>query len=137
MIWIHSSLQLKVETKNNDPRRVCLFFLIRQQFFVGFNFLRKLGVRFLSPKLKISDIFSNGHLVLGDKEWTPHDLRQTGAPMMQKLKVHRDVINLCQTHVIGTKVDRVYLLDEYAEERREAWQQLGNWLDVTLGVNTA
>ena len=72
-------------------------------------------------------------LVLGDSEWTPHDLRRTGATQMQRLKVHRDVINLCQNHVIGTKVDRVYLLDEYADEKCEAWHKLGNWLDGVLG----
>ena len=74
-------------------------------------------------------------LVLGDTEWTPHDLRRTGATMMQKLKVHRDVINLCQNHVIGTKVDRVYLLDEYAEEKREAWQKLGCKLEEILSIS--
>ena len=45
---------------------------------------------------------------------TRSPLRGTGATMMQQLKVPRDVINLCQNHVIGSKVDRVYLLDDYA-----------------------
>lgn len=75
----------------------------------------------------------NNSLVLGDREWTPHDLRRTGATQMQRLKIHRDVINLCQNHVIGTKVDRVYLLDDYADEKREAWYKLGDWLTRLLG----
>jgi len=81
---------------------------------------------------KLQAHVENNSLVLGEQKWTPHDLRRTGATMMQKLKVHRDVINLCQNHVIGTKVDRVYLLDDYAEEKREAWQKLGNKLDEIL-----
>jgi integrase len=73
--------------------------------------------------------------VLSDgEEWTPHDLRRTGATMMQQLKVPRDVINLCQNHVIGSKVDRVYLLDEYADEKREAWYKLGDRLEAILSA---
>ena len=52
--------------------------------------------------------------------------------MMQQLKVHRDVINLCQNHVIGSKVDRVYLLDEYADEKKDAWQKLGNRIQAII-----
>ncbi|MDD2775646.1 MAG: hypothetical protein PHU06_06805 [Gallionella sp.] len=36
--------------------------------------------------------------------------------MMQNLKVSREVINLCQNHAIGSKIDRVYLLDDYTDE---------------------
>ena len=74
----------------------------------------------------------NNSLVLGEEEWTPHDLRRTGATMMQQLKVPRDVINLCQNHVIGSKVDRVYLLNDYADDKRVAWQKLGGWLSEIL-----
>jgi integrase len=70
-------------------------------------------------------------------EWTPHDLRRTGATMMQKLKISREVINLCQNHVIGSKVDRVYLLDDYADEKREAWNKLGNKLEEILNTSNA
>jgi hypothetical protein len=51
---------------------------------------------------------------------------------MQELKISRDVINLCQNHVIGTKVDRSYLLNDYADEKREAWQKLGGRLEKIL-----
>lgn len=78
---------------------------------------------------------NNNTLVLGEESWKPHDLRRTGATMMQQLKVHRDVINLCQNHVIGTKVDRVYLLDDYADEKREAWTSLGNRLEAIFNSN--
>jgi hypothetical protein len=51
---------------------------------------------------------------------------------MQKLKINRDVINLCQNHTIGTKIDRSYLLDDYADEKREAWNKLGDRLEAIL-----
>ena len=92
-------------------------------------------VQFKNRTKKLQFRVESNSLVLGDNEWTPHDLRRTGATIMQKLKVHRDVINLCQNHVIGTKVDRVYLLDEYVDEKRDAWQKLGNRLDAILNTD--
>ncbi len=89
-------------------------------------------VKFKSRTRKLQNRVSNNSLVLGDQEWTPHDLRRTGATMMQKLKINRDVINLCQNHVIGTKVDRSYLLDDYADEKRAAWHTLGNRIEAIL-----
>lgn len=89
-------------------------------------------IQFKDRTKALANRVNNNMLVLGDEEWTPHDLRRTGATMMQQLKVHRDVINLCQNHVIGTKVDRVYLLDEYADEKRDAWHKLGDKLESIL-----
>jgi integrase len=89
-------------------------------------------VKFKQRSRKLKGRVENNSLVLGEMEWTPHDLRRSGATMMQQLKVHRDVINLCQNHVIGSKVDRVYLLDEYADEKRDAWQKLGNRIEAIL-----
>jgi integrase len=89
-------------------------------------------VKFKSRTRKLACRVENNSLVLGEIEWTPHDLRRTGATMMQKLKVSRDVINLCQNHVIGSKVDRSYLLDDYADEKREAWNKLGDRIEAIL-----
>jgi len=59
-------------------------------------------------------------------DWTPHDLRRTGATMMQALGVPLDTIDRCQNHVLsGSKVRRHYLHHDYAEEKREAWRALG------------
>ncbi|MDP1766081.1 MAG: tyrosine-type recombinase/integrase [Methylotenera sp.] len=92
-------------------------------------------VQFKKRSKKLAGRVENNSLVLSDdEEWTPHDLRRTGATLMQQLKVHRDVINLCQNHVIGSKVDRVYLLDEYADEKREAWYKLGDRLEAILSA---
>jgi integrase len=68
-------------------------------------------------------------------EWTPHDLRRTGATMMQSLGVSPDVIDRCQNHVLaGSRVRRHYLTHEYADEKRDAWQRLGAKLDEILGA---
>ena len=92
-------------------------------------------VKFKSRTRKLKNRVENNNLVVGEEEWTPHDLRRTGATLMQKLKVSRDVINLCQNHVIGSKVDRVYLLDDYADEKREAWNKLGDRLEAILSAS--
>lgn len=68
--------------------------------------------------------------------WTPHDLRRTGATMMQSLGVSLDIIDRCQNHILqGSKVRRAYLHYDYAMEKREAWQLLGD--RVSLIVNSA
>lgn len=88
--------------------------------------------KFKQRTRKLKCRVENDSLVLGSQEWTPHDLRRTGATMMQKLRINRDVINLCQNHVIGTKVDRVYLLDDYADQKNEAWNKLGDEIEKIL-----
>lgn len=69
-------------------------------------------------------------------EWTPHDLRRTGATMMQALRVPLDVIDRCQGHILaGSRVRRHYLHHDYAEEKREAWRVLGKHIETILSVN--
>ncbi|RQG99838.1 tyrosine-type recombinase/integrase [Paraburkholderia dinghuensis] len=66
--------------------------------------------------------------------WTPHDLRRTGATMMQELGVPLDVIDRCQNHVVaGPKVRKHYLLYGYAAEKTLAWNKLGERLSGILG----
>lgn len=66
-------------------------------------------------------------------EWTPHDLRRTAATMMQALGVLPDIIDRCQNHVLaGSHVRRHYMHHDYATEKREAWNKLGERLDVIL-----
>jgi integrase len=83
---------------------------------------------------ELSKRVNNNTLALGDTDWTPHDLRRTGATMMQgDLKISLDVIDRCQNHVLaGSKVRRHYLHHEYAEEKREAWEKLGDRLAAIL-----
>ena len=71
-------------------------------------------------------VLSNG----ANEEWTPHDMRRTGATMMQQLRVPLDIIDRCQNHVLaGSKVRRHYLHYDYRDEKTEAWRKLGAELD--------
>jgi hypothetical protein len=66
-------------------------------------------------------------------EWTPHDLRRTGATLMQAMGIALDTIDRCQNHKLpGSKVRRHYLHHEYADEKRDAWRRLGERLDAIL-----
>lgn len=79
----------------------------------------------------------NNTLVLSagaNGEWTPHDLRRTGATMMQMLGVAPEVIDRCQNHVIESKNKsaRHYQQYDYAKEKAEAWHRWGEHLEVIL-----
>jgi len=75
-------------------------------------------------------------LVLADGQngdWTPHDLRRTGATMMQALGVSLEVIDRCQNHVLaGSRVRRHHLHHDYAEEKKRAWNLLGDRFSAVL-----
>lgn len=79
---------------------------------------------------------SDNSLVLAKSKtgaWTPHDLRRTGATIMQSLSVSLEIIDRCQNHVLpGSKVRRHYLHHDYALEKRDAWRQLGRHLSMVL-----
>lgn len=88
------------------------------------------------PRQPMKNRRHDNTLVLGDGEngaWTPHDLRRTGATLMQSLGVSLEIIDRCQNHVLpGSKVRRHYLLHDYADEKREAWRVLGIRLSAFL-----
>jgi integrase len=89
-----------------------------------------------TPRLPMKNRRHDNSLVLGDGKngaWTPHDLRRTGATLMQSLGVPLDIIDRCQNHVLsGSKVRRHYLHHDYADEKRDAWARLGERLSLTL-----
>lgn len=93
-------------------------------------------LRFKSSPKKLSKRRNDDSLVLSDGKngkWTPHDLRRTGATIMQQLGVLLEIIDRCQNHVLsGARVRRHYLHYDYADEMAAAWQQLGNYLDQVL-----
>ncbi|WP_246610394.1 tyrosine-type recombinase/integrase [Comamonas fluminis] len=65
--------------------------------------------------------------------WTVHDLRRTGATLMQGLGIKLDTIDRCQNHVLeGSKVRRHYLHHEYSDEKAEAWLKLGEKIEAIL-----
>jgi integrase len=74
-------------------------------------------------------------LVLGDCAWTPHDLRRTGSTLMQALGVKDHIRERCLNHVVGGKIARVYGRYDYAAEKRQAWELLGDHLDTLLLAN--
>lgn len=71
-------------------------------------------------------------LILSGGDWVPHDLRRTGATMMQSLGVMPDVIERCLNHVEPNKLRRTYQTYNYATEKQEAWQLLGDRLSLIL-----
>ena len=85
-----------------------------------------------APRQPMKNRRHDNTLVLGagkNGAWTPHDLRRTGATLMQGLGVALEIIDRCQNHVLpGSKVRRHYLHHDYANEKREAWQVLGERL---------
>lgn len=91
-----------------------------------------------TPRAPLKNRVGDDTLVLsGGKNgaWTSHDLRRTGATMMQKLGVQLDTIDRCQNHVIaGSKVRRHYLHHDYADEKRIAWVGLGERIGALLQI---
>jgi integrase len=89
-----------------------------------------------TPRAPMKNRRADNTLVLLGGEsgaWTPHDLRRTGATMMQKLGVALDVIDRCRNHVLpGSKVRRHYMHHDYAEEKRAVWAALGKRLAQAL-----
>lgn len=91
--------------------------------------------RFKNRSKPLSGRQHNDTLVLANGahgEWTPHDLRRTGATMMQALGISLDIIDRCQNHVMQGKVRRHYLHHDYAQEKAEAWRLLGERIEAIL-----
>jgi hypothetical protein len=66
-------------------------------------------------------------------DWTPNDLRRTGATMMQVLGIMPGVVDRCQNHVLkGSRVRRHYLTHSYNAENRHAWARLGAAIEDIL-----
>ena len=71
---------------------------------------------------------AKGTLRLPGGDWTPHDLRRTGATMMGELGVMGEIIERCLNHVEPNKLKRIYQRQERKAEQREAWRLLGERL---------
>lgn len=68
--------------------------------------------------------------------WTPHDLRRTGATIMETLGVEDKIIDLCQNHAIHTgahKVRRHYLHADNGPRMRRAWDMVSEHLVRVIG----
>lgn len=100
-------------------------------------------MQFMDRKGPLTHRRNDNTLVLAEGKsgnWSPHDMRRTAATMMQELGVLPDIIDRCQNHAIpgddrARKLQRVrkhYLHYDYAKEKREAWDRLGQRLDAIL-----
>lgn len=75
-------------------------------------------------------------LALAGGKWVPHDLRRTAATRMQALGVSSDVIDRCLNHTEANKVTRTYQRDDLLPQRREAFQRLGEHLEILCRPDT-
>ena len=95
-------------------------------------------VRFMHRTGSLDRRRNDNSLVLAEGkfgEWTAHDLRRTGATMMQSLGVPPETINRCQNHLMpGPKAQKHYFHHEFAAEKRAAWQHLGERLQGFLAA---
>lgn len=85
--------------------------------------LASVGRKPMSNRSKNSDA-----LLLVNGDWVPHDLRRTGATIMQSLHVAPAIIERVLNHVEPSKLVRTYQTYDYAEEKRDAWNRLGTRL---------
>lgn len=90
-------------------------------------------VMFKSRTRKLKCRVETNSLIIGDEKWTPHDLRRTGATLMQELDIPREIINLCQHHKVGSQIDKHYLQHDYKDKQKDAWSKLGKKLNEVLG----
>ncbi len=99
--------------------------------------------RFMKRKDPSARRRNDNTLVLADGangEWTPHDMRRTGATMMQSLGVQPEIIDRCQNHKMPgddaaralARVRPHYQQYNYEPEKRAAWEKLGAHLDAIL-----
>ena len=93
-------------------------------------------LRFMKRKRPLGRRREDDSLVLADGangEWGPHDLRRTGATMMEALKVPPHVIDRCQNHTLGGGlVRKTYQQHHYTDEMKDAWTVLGGQLDSIM-----
>jgi integrase len=103
-----------------------------------------LGLKSMTKQIRDRQITSDGSkplknrskntsaLLLADGDWVPHDLRRTGATLMQSLDVEPNVIERVLNHVEPKKLVRIYQTFDYADKKRDAWQRLGIKLTTLL-----
>ena len=88
---------------------------------------RQASLRAKKPLINRSRGISS--LVLGTEKWTPHDLRRTGATLLQTVGVDQHVIERMMNHAEQNRMQRIYQQHDYADEQREGWTNLGILLD--------
>ena len=90
-------------------------------------------IKFKNRSKKLENRIGSNSLVVGSEDWRPHDMRRTGATMMQELGINPAVIDKCQNHAVsGLKVTKIYQRYNYKKEMKEAWDLLGKELKKIL-----
>jgi integrase len=107
-----------------DTNHVCIKSTTKQ---IRDRQLTALGRKPMSNRSKRADA-----LILSGGDWVPHDLRRTGATVLQSLGLAPAVIERVLNHVEPNKLRRTYQTYDYAAEKREAWQLLGNRLTLLV-----
>lgn len=103
-----------------------------------------LGLKSMTKQIRDRQITSNGKqplknrskntdaLILTGGDWVPHDLRRTGATLMQSLNVEPNVIERVLNHLEPKKLVRTYQTFDYADKKQDAWRKLGSKLTALL-----
>lgn len=105
------------------------------------SYSKQIGDRQLQFKQrtkKLQNRAEDNALVIGDREWTPHDLRRTGATMIQSLFSAAEghlMAELCLHHSILAGAAKHYLLHDHKDAMTHAWQKLGERLETILSSN--
>jgi len=90
-------------------------------------------IKFKDRSKKLANRIGSNSLAIGDEDWRPHDMRRSGATMMQELGINPAVIDKCQNHAVsGIKVTKIYQRYSYKKEMKEAWELLGSELEKIL-----
>lgn len=95
-------------------------------------------VQFKQRSKKLQNRVEDNSLVIGDREWTPHDLRRTGATMIQSFYNAAEghlLAELCLHHSILAGAAKHYLLHDHKEAMTNAWQLLGERIETILNSN--
>lgn len=72
-------------------------------------------------------------LVVGSEPWTPHDLRRSGATLMQRMGIPTEISERCLNHSEGNKIKQTYHRHDYDSDMKRAWFSLGEALSVITG----
>lgn len=72
-------------------------------------------------------------LVVGSEPWTPHDLRRSGATLMQRMGIPTEISERCLNHSEGNKIKQTYHRHDYDSEMKRAWFLLSEALSVITG----
>jgi integrase len=81
------------------------------------------------PRRPMGESTVNAMLRDGGFKASAHDLRRTVSTLMQTLAIPQNIIDLCQTHIVGSAVRLTYQHHEYAEEVLEAFERWAAYLE--------